>query len=92
MEFENNEWGWFVREDAPHLPMNINYNLKSKNKILKMQRLETVEEENYYKKSSIIERLDNKYDFGNIFATCFTYIGFIVSVNVSFRFIKPFWN
>tara|TARA_B100000927_G_C16455232_1_gene465525 strand:+ start:195 stop:473 length:279 start_codon:yes stop_codon:yes gene_type:complete len=92
MEFENNEWGWFVREDAPHLPFDINNKLRSKNKKFKIQRLETVEEEHTNSKSSMIAKLDNKYDFGNIFATCFTYLGFIISINISFNIMKPFRN
>ena len=42
MDYE--EWGWFVREDAPYLPMNINYRITHKKQKLK-RRLDVIEEE-----------------------------------------------
>ena len=83
MDYE--EWGWFVREDAPYLPMNINYRITHKKQKLK-RRLDVIEEEADNSASSFFLKLDNKYDLGNIFAhcfTCFTCIGLFITFNIS---------
>ena len=56
------EWGWFVPEDLPYiepLPKRI----RKKNIMIRQEMPVIIEEE------KLLEKLDNQYDFGNIFAT-----------------------
>lgn len=56
------EWGWFVSEDLPYIE-GLPKKLRKKNIMIRQEMPLIIEEE------KLIEKLDNKYDFGNIFAT-----------------------
>lgn len=65
------EWGWFIREDIPYidsLSVKVRHKVKkgdfNKNNVIVKQEMPIIEEE-----KPLYTALDEKYDFGNIFAT-----------------------
>ena len=56
------EWGWFVSEDLPYIEA-LPKRIRKKNIMIRQEMPVIIEEEN------LLDKLDNQYDFGNIFAT-----------------------
>ena len=56
------EWGWFVSEDLPQIEA-LPKRIRKKNIMIRQEMPVIIEEEN------LLDKLDNQYDFGNIFAT-----------------------
>tara|TARA_Y100000992_G_C21242743_1_gene481582 strand:+ start:258 stop:491 length:234 start_codon:yes stop_codon:yes gene_type:complete len=56
------EWGWFVSEDLPYIEA-LPKRIRKKNIMIRQEMPVIIEEE------KLLEKLDNQYDFGNIFAT-----------------------
>lgn len=91
-KMNDSEWGWFIREDAPYLPFDRNLLINGKNKYNKTKRLKKglydIPEETNIKRTytKIIERLDRRYDFGNIFAGCLTCFGICTGLRFYIRY------
>tara|TARA_Y100000816_G_scaffold264279_1_gene223294 strand:- start:1275 stop:1568 length:294 start_codon:yes stop_codon:yes gene_type:complete len=71
---KTDEWGWFIPEDVPYihgLSKKVQYKIKKgefkKNSIIIKKGMPVIPEE--VDNKHLIKKLDEKYDFGNVFAT-----------------------
>lgn len=71
MMIVTDEWGWFIREDIPYvdsLSAKVKHKIKkgnfNKNNVIIKQAMPVIIEEKPF-----IKKLDDKYDFGNMFAS-----------------------
>tara|TARA_Y100000996_G_C22452627_1_gene614496 strand:- start:83 stop:361 length:279 start_codon:yes stop_codon:yes gene_type:complete len=84
------EWGWFIREDIPYidsLSNKISHKVKTgkfnKNNIIIKEVMPVIEEE-----KPLFSILDEKYDFGNVFATALVNTILICSAGFCLYFSK----
>lgn len=84
------DWGWFIREDIPYvdsLSLKVRHKIKegdfNSNNVIIKQGMPVIEEE-----KTLYTALDEKYDFGNIFATALVNSLLVCSAGFCFYFSK----